>query len=172
VERSRWGRLVGILALTLVLYFVAPVDDRPAGGLVLRAGGVLLLLVAIAAVVVAQIRRSAADSDRRVDGLVGAILTVWVFFAFAFYVLELRRPGEVVGLETKVDGLYFSASTMLSVGYGDVHAAGQVARALALVQMLFDVVFVAAAAGLIAARFRRAAEIRRTRASGSPGARE
>jgi voltage-gated potassium channel len=160
VEHERWVRLVAILALTLALYFVVPVEERPSGGLALRAGAAFVLLVAIAAVVVVQVRRSAADSDRRIDGLVGAILTVWVFFALAFYVLELRRPGEVAGLETRLDGLYFAATTMLSVGYGDVHAVGQVARALALVQMLFDIVFVAAAGGLIAARVRRVAATR------------
>jgi voltage-gated potassium channel len=51
-------------------------------------------------------------------------------------------------------------TTMTTVGTGDVHAAGQVARALVLVQMVFNVVFVATIATLLSTRVRLAAESR------------
>ena len=154
---ARWVRLIALVALLVGVYFATPVKQDPSGGLVRRAGAAVLLLVCMGALLTAQLRRSARDDDRRVDGLVGAIVSVLVVFALAFYSLEVHRPEELAGLQTRMDALYFSASTMMTIGYGDVHAAGQLARTLVLVQMVFDAVFVAAAAGLLSARLRRAA---------------
>ena len=46
---------------------------------------------------------------------------------------------------------------MLTIGYGDVHAQGQVARAFVLVQIIFNTVFVATAVALLSSRVRRVA---------------
>ena len=51
-------------------------------------------------------------------------------------------------------------TTLLTVGYGDIHADGQAARALVLIQMVFNVVIIATAASTINARVRTQAEIR------------
>ena len=67
---------------------------------------------------------------------------VWVLFSLAFYITSRQEPTEVAGLHTRLDALYFTASTILTIGFGDIHAAGQTARALVLLQMAFDVVFV------------------------------
>jgi hypothetical protein len=49
------------------------------------------------------------------------------------------------GISTRTDALYFTVATLTTVGYGDVHAQGQIARSLVTLQLLFDVVFVGAA---------------------------
>jgi len=152
---AHWVRLVGIGVLLLTPYFLVPVDTDPHGGLVLRAFLAALVLAALAAGVVGQVRRSLADEDRRVDGLISAILAVWIVFSLAFHLLAVHQHGQVEGLHTKLDALYFAASTMLTIGYGDVHATGQLARGLVLIQMLFDIVFVAFAAATLNAHLRR-----------------
>ena len=43
-------------------------------------------------------------------------------------------------------------TTLLTIGFGDIHAAGQAARALVLVQMVFNVVIIATAATTINSR--------------------
>ena len=73
---------------------------------------------------------------------------------------EPERPSQIAGLHTRLDSLYFATTTLATVGTGDVHAAGQVARALVLVQMIFNVVFVATIAALLSARVKSAAELR------------
>jgi voltage-gated potassium channel len=149
---ERWLRLGSLLVLSLALFFLAPVDQDPPGGLALRTAVAVVVLALLALVLGRQLTRHARDQELRVDGLVAAILLVLVVFAFAFYGLAVHRPGEVEGIRTRLDALYFSASTMLTIGYGDAHAAGQWARGLALVQMVFDVVYVAAAVRLLTAR--------------------
>jgi voltage-gated potassium channel len=146
------------LVVVAILYFVVPVREDPAGGMVLRAAVTALLLAGLAAIVVIEVRHAIVDPEETVDGLVTALALVWVVFALAFYVLHLHRPSEIAGLETRVDALYFAVSTMLTVGYGDIHATGQVARGLVLVQMVFDVAFVATAGAVLNARFRSRAE--------------
>jgi hypothetical protein len=160
-------RLVGALALILGAYALVPTSDPLHTGSLARFGLVLVLLAGSAWVMIRQLRLSAYDGERDIDGLVLAVVTMTVAFALTFYLLELREPGQVAGLETKVDALYFTASTILTIGYGDVHAAGQAARVLVLVQMIFDVVFVATAAGMLTSRVRRAASARVAARGGS-----
>jgi len=157
---ARGLRVVGTLLVVLTLYFVVPVREDPAGGMVLRASVTALLLAGLAAVVVVEVGHAVVDHEATVDGLITALALVWVVFALAFYVLHLQRPHEIVGLETRVDALYFVVSTMLTVGYGDIHATGQVARGLVLVQMVFDVAFVATSGAVLSARVRSRAERR------------
>ena len=158
MHAARWIRLVGITVLVLAFYFVCPVDSDPAGGPVLRAFLAVLLLAALATAVVAQIMLSLEDEDRHLDGLILAILAVWVVFALAFYILASHQADQVAGLSTKLDSLYFAATTMLTIGYGDVHATGQLARGMVLVQMLFDVVFVAMGVSVLNAQVRNRVE--------------
>jgi hypothetical protein len=162
---ERWLGLLGLVTLMTSLYFVFPIDPDARGGLVLRTVAAGLLLAGLAMGVLVQLRRSVSDSQRRVNGLVGAIVAVLLVFALGFFTLSVHQPAEISGVGTRVDALYFSASTMMTIGYGDVHAVGQTARALVLVQMVFDAIFVAAAAGLLSARVRRVATERAQRES-------
>jgi hypothetical protein len=64
-------------------------------------------------------------------------------FSLAFFILNLVEPDQIADLSTKTDALYFTLSTMATVGYGDVHAEGQLARALVSGLIVFNVVVVA-----------------------------
>ena len=157
---ARGLRLAGAIVAVLVLYFAVPLStsvDRSA------VAGVLLCIVAVAllgALVLWQVRLELVVPEHRIDGLVLALVVCVLGFALAFYLLETRNPGEVAGLQTRLDALYFAVSTLLTVGYGDVHAAGQAARSLALVQMIFDVVVIAAGATRLTSRMRSTADAR------------
>jgi voltage-gated potassium channel len=158
-----WSRLVRhtvVLGLILVVYFMTPVRADVNETAAIRIAISLLCLGLLGFGVVWTLRRQVDDTSRRIDGLIAVILVVIFAFSMGFYILEERRPGEVAGLDTRLDSLYFTVSTLMTIGYGDVHAQGQVARALVLVQILFDAVFVAAAAGLLSARIRSRARAR------------
>jgi voltage-gated potassium channel len=88
-----------------------------------------------------------------------------LFFSYADVALA-GIYGEFVSLHTKTDGLYFSVSTLATVGFGDVHASGQLARIAVTLQIVFNLVFLGAAIATITGMWRERA---RRRAIGGPG---
>lgn len=158
----RWLRLLLLCGTLVVLYFVVPASPHlPSDAVIARLLVSLATIALLAALVVRQLRLQIDEGmDRRIDGLVVSVVGVVVGFALGFYILSERDPSQVVGLETRLDALYFTMTTLTTVGYGDIYASGQTARALVLVQMIFNVVFVAAAATLLSSRIREAARER------------
>ena len=82
----------------------------------------------------------------QVEDLVLAIVIGVAVFALADLILATIAPGQFVGLQTKTDALYFALTTLTTIGFGDVSAEGQLARGLVIVQMLFNVIVLTAAA--------------------------
>ena len=152
-------------ALLVVAYFTVPLHpDIERNELVARVIGFMVVLTVLAGLVFRQITLHIdRGHEHRVDGLVLSVLTLVLGFAVAFYLLDREVPEQFSGLETRTDALYFTMSTLTTVGYGDVLAVGQAARALVLVQMLFNVVVIATAASVLGARLRAVADERRAR---------
>ena len=151
--------MTATLALILVVYFSVPVERELPDNLA-RAVVILIVLGGLALGMTRMLRLHAVDEGRRIEGLIVGILLVVVVFAYVFYALAHNQPDQVVGLHTRVDALYFTVSTLTTIGFGDIHAQGQAARALVLVQVVFDLVFVAASVSLITSRVRTQAQRR------------
>lgn len=156
----RWAHLGLIVAALVAVYFVVPVSSDIHTVNVIRALAAVVMGVALVAGVVRQLRLHLDDTDRRVDGLIVSIMAVMVAFSFCFFAMEQRDPGQFAELHTRLDALYFTAATAASVGYGDVHAAGQAARALVLVQIVFNVVFIGTAVALVSSRIKSVSSAR------------
>ncbi len=156
---QRWLRLLGACALAITMYFVVPVSSRvPTGAIVLRAVAAVACLGFLAFVIVWELRLALRHGlDRRLDGLVVTLVIVVLAFALGFYLLGIRDPTQIEGIATRIDALYFAMTTMTTVGYGDIHAIGQAARVMVIVQMAFNLVFVATAAAVLSARVRAVA---------------
>jgi hypothetical protein len=140
---------VGILGA----YFVVPVnaDNAPVGVLL----GALLAVAGLAAVtwvIVDEVQR--AEKRLRLAHLLLALELVVVIFSLAYYWVAVHLPGEFIGLVTRLDALYFALTTVATVGYGDISASGQLARLLVSIQLVFNLVFVAALVGLLQGRMR------------------
>ena len=154
--RRRWVKLtVGTLGC-LVAYFAVPVGGPVLSGSVTIAVAMTLVgTVALGWSICEQVRRYIrSGTSLTVDGLILTLVLVVVFFALALYLLERTDPGQIAGLRTRLDALYFTMATATTVGYGDVHPVGQVARAVVIVQLAFDVVFLAAIGALLSSRVR------------------
>ena len=87
--------------------------------------------------------------DRRLEGLLVSVVARVLVSASADYVVATVRPGEFEGLATRIDALYFALTTLFTVGYGDIHPVGQLARGLVSVQMILNVGVLALAGGLV-----------------------
>jgi voltage-gated potassium channel len=154
---GRWFRLALVLVLLVVIYFTVPATAHPdrsdAGRIAVCLALILLLTVAI----VWQLRGQMVDSTRHVDGLLIALVVAILSFAAAFYVIDRVDPDQIVDLDTRLDALYFTVTTLLTVGFGDIHAEKQFARGVVLVAMVFNVAVIATAAAAINRRIRQKA---------------
>ncbi|MFC0003865.1 potassium channel family protein [Micromonospora siamensis] len=155
----KWQRRRALLSVVLLLlaYFLVPVEADPNGlRLALRSVGTLLLVLIVAVVVTGQVRRQIAATRQGTAAelhslirLAVALVAGLLAFALADFVVADSRPGEFVGLHTRVDALYYALATLTTVGYGDVHAQGQIARILACVQMLFSIGVITTGASIV-----------------------
>jgi voltage-gated potassium channel len=129
----------------LIIFYSVPVSTQESAG---RAAiSVVITLLGIAALawaIVAQLKRQLHSRSEDVHTLVMLLALVAMVFALGFFVLEEHSPGQLRGLSTRTDALYFTMSTLTTVGYGDVHAEGQLARGLVILQLIFNAVFVGA----------------------------
>lgn len=133
------ARLVSLLVVVLITagYYVVPVEQVHGPGWAFPLGFAASLL-ALAWLLFFFVRQARTVSGRVGQLLALAYLTI-VFFAHTYLVVQSAFPGQFTGLATRTDALYLSVSVVTTVGFGDVHAAGQAARGLVTVQMLFDV---------------------------------
>ncbi|MBA2955107.1 two pore domain potassium channel family protein [Nocardioides sp. MAH-18] len=153
----RWLRLGVGLGLMGVLYFVLPLTSDPNRSEVVRLCLGLVVMALLAVLVIWQVRLQMVDDTRHVDGLVLALALSIVVFALIFYTIADRSPAQIPELHTKLDALYFTLTTLMTIGYGDIHAAGQFARGVVIVQIFFNVAIIATAATAINRRIREKA---------------
>lgn len=158
VRHPWWNRLI-LPAGVLIAYFVVPMNEQNAP-LGLVAGTLLaaLGLALVAYVVVDEIRR--ADKRLRPVHLLLLLELAVVIFAWVYYFVSTGNPDQFNGLETRLDALYFSMTTVSTVGYGDVSAAGQFARALVSIQLAFNIGFIAGIVGMLREKLQMAGNLR------------
>lgn len=151
----RWRLGLLYFVALLVLYFAIPVQtDLPPARLALNVLLTFVAVSAIAWVVVRELVRPSPPGESPLTGfrLLLLLEIVLILLALVYYGLAVNLPGEMVGISTRIDALYFTATTMGTVGFGDIHAAGQIGRSVVLVALLFDAAFIAAVARLLNAR--------------------
>jgi voltage-gated potassium channel len=140
------------LAAVLVVYFVVPVQaGLGAGRLALNTAVALVAIAVVAWIVVREARRRLAGIGPRLRGLhlVLALEFVLVVFALVYFTLVVNGTDHFVGIATRIDALYFATVTMTTVGFGDIAPLSQAARALVMLQLVFNVAFIALVANLV-----------------------
>lgn len=109
------------------------------------------LLVATVPLTVRRVR-AVLVSERPVveaaEALVVLLTMIVVGFAALYFAMD-RLDGQFHGIETRLDAVYFTVTTLATVGYGDISATGQGARAAVTAQMLFDLVYIGFAARVL-----------------------
>ncbi|MFD8757275.1 ion channel [Kitasatospora sp. NPDC059577] len=155
-----WCWLLLAFTLLMVGYFTLPLgwlgDRRPvlswAAFVAALAGMTWLMLAKIIGVM-------RGTAKRPVVWLVFLIGLTATIFSATYYAMGAHKS-EFAGLETRLDALYFTVVTMATVGYGDITPAGQTARFVVVVQILYNFVFLAAAAGTASRAVRSSVERR------------
>ncbi|MFD8483536.1 potassium channel family protein [Kitasatospora sp. NPDC059673] len=133
--------LLGGPVLLLTAFFTVPLDwFGPHHPLVSWLTFIALLTLVGAGLLREAQRQVLGRPGRPVPVILTLLSGALVVFSAAYLGMS-KQPGELVGLTTKVDALYFTVITMATVGYGDIHPSGQVARIVVMIQVLYTVVF-------------------------------
>jgi voltage-gated potassium channel len=133
-------RTIATVVVIVVAYFITPFDHAMSPVAVIE---LVLLALAIFAMIGWQIWRI-TQSDyptlRAVEALAFIVPAYLVFFATIYYLMEHANPATFGTSQTRLDSLYFSATVFTTVGFGDISAKTQPARAIVLCQMVLDLV--------------------------------
>jgi voltage-gated potassium channel len=133
-------RTIATVAVIVVAYFIAPLSHAMSPVTIIE---LVLLALAIFAMIGWQIWRI-TQSDyptlRAVEALAFIVPAYLVFFATIYYLMNHANPATFGTSQTKLDSLYFSATVFTTVGFGDISAKTQPARAVVLCQMVLDLV--------------------------------
>jgi voltage-gated potassium channel Kch len=142
-----------VIAAATAVYFQIPVPGRmrESSWAIMFSCGVVVLAVLI----MLSIRRLLRSGEQaRIRALVLLLTVTVLFFSWADESVAVL-PNQFAELTNKTDALYFTISTLATVGFGDVHPVGQLARAAVTLQIVFNLVFLGAAVSMISGFFRR-----------------
>ncbi|MEU6061391.1 potassium channel family protein [Streptomyces sp. NPDC047097] len=145
--RGGWVWPVGAAAAMVAGYFVLPLDllgpHRPGASWTVF----IAAMAVVAVLLLRQIRAVLAERRDIRPGITIPLLMCLSVLVFAggYYSLA-KHPGEFVGLETRLDGLYYTMVTLATVGFGDITPDGQAARLVTILQIVYNFVFLTAAA--------------------------
>ncbi len=145
------------VATMVTAYFLLPLDRlgprRPALSWLLFG----LALTLIALLLLRQVVHVLLGRPDVRPGLVIPLLMSLSVLVFATaYQALAQRPGELDGIATRLDALYFTVVTLATVGYGDITPHGQAARLVTILQILYTFVFLTAAATALTSHLRTA----------------
>jgi hypothetical protein len=133
-------RTITTIVVIVVAYFIAPLDSAMSPATIIE---LMLLALAIFAFIGWQIWRitqSDYPTIRAVEALAFIIPAYLVFFTVIYFLIEHANPATFGTSQTRLDSLYFSATVFTTVGFGDISAKTQAARAIVLCQMVLDLV--------------------------------
>jgi voltage-gated potassium channel len=144
-KTGEWLNTSVTVAAIVTFYFVVPFgrDDDPLPLPVATTVAIVTALVLAALVARRIVRILDGATPGKLSGLLVLLVAVIVAFAMGYFLLTRSDPAQVTGLNTRLDALYFTLTTLATIGYGDIHPAGQAARAIAAFQVVFNVVFLA-----------------------------
>ncbi|EME18153.1 potassium channel family protein [Rhodococcus triatomae] len=170
-ERRRLFRraLVRPLATVVILlgvYFAVPMEGVES---LTALGAVLLCLVVVVAVFVWQVRRILAapyPALQSIEALAVSVPTYLFGFATIYHLVSVGSAGSFSEEMSRIDSLYFTLVCFSTVGFGDIVAKSEAARALVSVQIVGNLVLIAAGVRVVTAAVQEARRRRETEAEG------
>lgn len=142
-----WGITRSVLSavLLILVYFLGPLEGLRSIPLALSLTVAAAVLVAISAWQIQAIKRSPSPRVRGVEALAVTVPLYILIFAATYYGAATIDPTSFnVEDLSRMDSLYFTVTTFVSVGFGDIYAASQDARLLVTVQMTLNLLVLGA----------------------------
>lgn len=142
-------RIFGATAGLLVLYACVPVPGTSGAGALVGMIGGLLVFVAIVGWGIRTIVRVEHPVLRAVEVVALALPLLVVVFAFTYLSVSRADAASFSEHLSRIDAIYYTVSTIATVGFGDIAATSDAARILVTVQMLFDLALIAGLVRLV-----------------------
>jgi len=147
--RTATNVLLGLAGVVAILNLLSLTGSNPEG--VLFAASCLLYLVAPVTIVHYVIKRRVIDAETLL-GAVAAYLLIGMFFAFAYVFLGSVQSGQFFGAQgdgTLADCLFFSFTTMTTIGFGSLVPAGNPGQSFAVAEGVIGQLFLVVAVAKI-----------------------
>jgi hypothetical protein len=125
-----------------ILYFTLPLDREFSDLTVLALFAGLCIF---AALIVFQTRAIVRSPHPRLTAITALAVSVPVFvlcFSTVYFLMEHSEPGAFTEPMTRLDALYFTVTVLTTVGFGDIAARSELARAITTIQMVGDVLLI------------------------------
>jgi hypothetical protein len=168
-RREHRARLIRSIAhvlvatvLLVVLYSLAPVAGRSGSWVVVRLALGALGFSAVIGWQLRSVTRADHPQLRAAEALAVAFVLLVLGFAYTYLAMSHSRPGAFSERLNHVGAVYFTLSTITTVGFGDVVARTNSSRLVVIAQFLFDVGLIF---GLVRLYFGTARATGRTRAT-------
>jgi voltage-gated potassium channel len=161
-------RALGISAVLIALYYLAPLDQRAGISLLLSLIIGLLVLAVMTAYHVWAILRAAHPGVRAVEALATTVLLFLLLFAATYFLMSHTSSSYFnVHALTRTDSIYFTVTVFSTVGFGDISPASQVARLVVTAQMIFNLIVLGLGVRLIVGAVQQARQTTRTAETGN-----
>jgi hypothetical protein len=131
-------------ALTTV-YFVLPLDSRVTWGTAVLLALGLVFTVAVLVFQTQAVVRAARPVLRAAEALATSFTLFVLIFSITYYLMNKSGPDVFTEPITRLDSLYFVVTVFGTVGFGDIAATSETARAVVTFQILGDILFVGVA---------------------------
>ena len=144
------GRLVAGLAFILLMTLLVPVNPHLRLWIPITMGCVML--IAFAWYFRLQLRRIHRARFPRVQAVEALLLLVAMFLAFfsvTYYAMSLAQPASFSENLDQFSAFYFTVTVLATVGFGDITPVTIPARSVAMVQMGFDIAFIAVSVRIV-----------------------
>lgn len=148
------ARIIVVWVVLLAAYFVAPFDGKSADNYGFRVAASILLLIVVLAWEVWRTSQSSIPQLRAVSALGAVFPLLLVIFASTYLSMSRSAPSSFNESLNHVSALYFTVTTLATVGFGDISAASNGARVLVTVQTILDLLLLGGVVRLLTAAVR------------------
>jgi hypothetical protein len=147
-------RTVAVTVFGIGAYYLVPFTGADVVSIVVRSVLAGACVIVIVLVQVRAVARAEYPQLRAIESLVFASLVVVVAFAAAYLGMSTQDAGAFNEELEHTSSLYFTITTLATVGYGDITAQSDAARVIVMIQMIADVAVLGAAIRMILGRAR------------------
>jgi hypothetical protein len=148
---------MGIAAVAVLGSFVGFASDSSTA-LVISGSAMLILLLLSPAVIARKLRDYTHIGLETVFAALCIYLIIGMFFSVLYRMIGELHPADFfveAGTPTPMDSIYFSFTTLTTLGYGDLTPAGDIGRMLAITEALLGQVYLVTVVALIVSNLGR-----------------